>query len=250
MSRVALVDVIALTRLEGVVMRLVEPQEQDRQVTGRITDNMDEQAFLETFLEDSQPELPDANECPLRHPFLLTPFCCHKRYGSRFSTRWERGLFYGSRSRPGCLLEGAYYALVFQSGPERPFPKRSTMCKKLFHVEVSAEYGLQLQFQGDETLQNLLRHPHDYRFTQQVGQHMREAGIQAFEYHSARSTEAVMQIGVLSCGVFQSLPFDQVEIQVEANANEVIFHCFDDNNVYHFLREQFLVDGLLPQPAT
>ncbi len=43
--------------------------------------------------------------------------------------------------------------------------------------------------------------------------------------------------------------FDQVEIQAEVNTNEVVFRCLDDNSAYHFLRDQFLVDGVLPQPA-
>ena len=247
MSRNASVDVTALTHPEGVVMRLVERQ--GVQATRRITDNLDEQAFLETFPEDSKPEWPDVQECPQRHRLLVTPFRYSKPHGSRFSTRRERGLFYGSRSRSGCLVEGAYYELVFQAGPERPFPGSSAMRKALFHVEVSAECGLQLQLQGDATLQTLLRHPCDYCFTQQAGQHMRDAEIQAFEYHSARSVEPVVQFGALSCGVFRSTPFDQVEIQVEANTNEVVFRCLDDNSVHHVLREQFLVDGVLPRPA-
>ena len=99
------------------------------QATRRITDNLDEQAFLETFPEDSKPEWPDVQECPQRHRLLLTPFRYSKPHGSRFSTRRERGLFYGSRSRSGCLVEGAYYELVFQAGPERPFPGSSAMRK-------------------------------------------------------------------------------------------------------------------------
>ncbi len=35
----------------------------------------------------------------------------------------------------------------------------------LFHVEMSTDYGLQLQLQRDETLQRRLRDPHAYRFT-------------------------------------------------------------------------------------
>ena len=251
MSEVPLVDITALTRLEGVVMRLVERQEQDGQTARRITDNSDEQSYLETFLDESQTEFPDAKECPQRHPFLLEPFC-YKPYGSRFSTRSERGLFYGSRSRRGSLLEGAYYELVFQTGLEHPFPKTSSIVRKsktLFHVDVNTDHGLQLQLQGDETLQRRLQDPRAYLFTQQVGRHMREAEIQAFEYYSARSVEDVVLFGAMSCGVFRSMPFDQVEIQAEVNANEMIFHCLDDNSMYHFLRDQFLVDGVLPPPA-
>lgn len=168
------------------------------QATRRITDSLDEQAWLDNFLEDSKPELPGAEECAVRHRLLLTPFRYRKRHGSRFATRWERGLFYGSRSRFGCLLEGAYYELVFQNGPVHHFPRSSAMRKALFHVEVRTSRGLKLQTHGGKALQARLRDPIDSRFCQGIGQQMREAGIEAFEYHSARSNEEVIQLGAAS----------------------------------------------------
>ena len=246
MSNAASVDLQSLTSLDGVVLRLVE--QQGAQATRRITDSLDEQAWLEDFLEASKPNLPDAEECPVRHRLLLTPFRYRKRLGTRFATRWERGLFHGSRSRIGCLLEGAYYELVFQDGPEQPFPRRSEMRKTLFHVEVQTPMGLRLQEQGSRAVQASLRDPVDSRFSQGIGLRMREAGIQAFEYHSARSAEDVVQFGALSCCVFATTPFDQVDVQVEASAHEVTFRCLDDNSVHHFQRQQFELKGKLPQP--
>lgn len=247
MSAQGTANLQALTRLEGVVMRLVE--QQGVQATRRITNSLSEQAWLEAFLEESKPELPDPKECPLRHRLLLTPFRYRKRYGSRFAARWERGLFYGSRSRLGCLLEGAYYELVFQNGPEQPFPRPASMRKTLFHVQVSTAKGLQLHRQGGPALQRQLRDPEHYLFCQQLGQQMREAGIEAFEYHSARSQEPVLQFGALSCAVFAGTPFDQVEVQVEASGTDVQFRCLADNSVHHFTLQQFLVGAQLPQPA-
>ncbi len=247
MSHEPSVDLAAITTLDGVVMRLVE--QQGAQATRRITDSLDEQAFLEDFLEASKPELPNAQECPVRHRLLLTPFRYPKRYGSRFSQPWERGLFYGSRSREGCLLEGAYYELVFQSGPEKPFPSSASMRKTLFHVHVRTERGLQLHRQRSKPLQKRLRDPVNTRFSQASGRCMREAGIEAFEYHSARSEKEVVQFAAISCCVFQSTPYDQVEIQVEANHAEVAFRCLDDNSVWRFERAVFLIDGVLPAPS-
>lgn len=239
-------DLTALTPLDGVVLRLVE--QQGAQATRRITDSLDEQAWLEDFLEASKPELPDDQECPVRHRLLLTPFRYRKRHGSRFATRWERGLFYGSRSRFGCLLEGGYYELVFQNGPVQPFPRSSAMRKTLFHVELRTSRGLRLHEQGNGDLQARLRDPVDRHFCQGLGHQLREAGLQAFEYHSARSAEDVVQLCAISCCVFASTPFDQVEVQVEASGHEVCFRCLDDNTVHHFERGQFEVNGELPQP--
>jgi hypothetical protein len=140
-----------------------------------ITDSLDEQAWLEEFLEASKPKLQDEEECLVRHRLLLTPFRYPKRYGSRFSRPWERGLLYGSRSRLGCLLEGAYDKLVFQSGPEQPFPRSSALRKTLFHVQVNTALGLQLQHQHSKALQRCLCDPVDPHFAQATGQRMREA---------------------------------------------------------------------------
>lgn len=246
MSEASGVDLTALSSLDGVVLRLVE--QQGAQATRRITGNLDEQAWLEDFLEASKPPLPSEEECPVRHRLLLTPFRYRKPHGSRFATRWERGLFYGSRSRFGCLLEGAYYELVFQNGPERPFPRSAAMRKALFHVQIRTSQGLTLQVQGDSSLQALLRDPLNSGFCQAIGAEMRSAGIEAFEYHSARSEEDVVQIGVISCCVFTGTPFDQVEVQVEASRNDVSFRCLDDNSVHHFQRQHFEVNGELPRP--
>lgn len=247
MSQRSDVDLNAFAQLDGVVLRLVE--QQGAQATRRTTDNLDEQAWLEDFLEASKPELPSAEECAVRHRLLLTPFRYQKRHGSRFATRWERGMFYGSRSRFGCLLEGAYYELVFQNGPERPFPRSSAMRKVLFHVEVRTSRGLKLQNHGGRVLQARLRDPIDSNFCQDIGRQMREAGIEVFEYHSARSVEDVIQLGAISCCVFTCTPFDQVEVQLEANELEVSIRCLDDNTVHHFQKQQFEVNGVLPQPA-
>lgn len=91
MSQRSDIDLNALAQLDGVVLRLVE--QQGAQATRRTTDNLDEQAWLEDFLEASKPELPSAEECAVRHRLLLTPFRYQKRHGSRFATRWERGMF-------------------------------------------------------------------------------------------------------------------------------------------------------------
>jgi hypothetical protein len=240
------VDLKALAQLDGVVLRLVE--QQGAQATRRTTDNLDEQAWLEDFLEASKPEFPSAEECAVRHRLLLTPFRYRKRHGSRFATRWERGLFYGSRSRFGCLLEGAYYELVFQNGPEQPFPRSSAMRKALFHVQVHTTKGLKLQKYDGRGVQARLRDPVDSQFCQGMGRQMRAAGIKAFEYHSARSVEEVVQVGAISCCIFTCTPFDQVEVQLEANRREVSIRCLDDNTVHHFRRQQFEVNGELPQP--
>jgi hypothetical protein len=82
------------------------------------------------------------------------------RPGSRFAPRWQRGLFHGSRSRFGCLLEGAYDELVFQNGPERPFPRSSAMRKALVQVEAN-RHDVSLRCLDDNTVHHFPRRQFD-----------------------------------------------------------------------------------------
>jgi hypothetical protein len=78
---------------------------------------------------------------------------------------------------------------------------------------------------------------------------MRDHGIEAFEYPSARSSDALVQVGVLTPVVFQSTPFDHLEITAELSADHVSFLCHDDGQLHPFPRDLFLVDGQLPRAA-
>jgi hypothetical protein len=49
--------------------------------------------------------------------------------------------------------------------------------------------------------------------------------------------------------VFSGTPFDQVEVQLEANGHDVSIRCLDDNTVHHFRRHHFEVNGELSRPT-
>ena len=90
-------------------------------------------------------------------------------------------------------------------------------------------------------------------------------GIEGFEYLSARSSDALAQVVVLSPAVFQPTPFDQVEITAEItaeftaeitaefsadlSADYAAFLCHDDGTLHHFLRALFPIGGQLPGAA-
>jgi hypothetical protein len=94
---------------------------------------------------------------------------------------------------------------------------------------------------------------------------MRDQGIEAFEYLSACSSDALVQVAVLSPAVFQSTPCDQVEITAEfkaeitaefsadlsadLSADYAAFLCHDDGTLHHFLRDPFPIGGQLPGAA-
>jgi hypothetical protein len=104
-------------------------------------------------------------------------------------------LRHGSRSRLGSLVEGAFYALLFWEGfrepPKAPIRRRQT----LFSVLLQTSRGRQLQVLADAAAQAALRDPRQYGPTQRLGSWMREEGIEAFEYLSARTREPLVQVG-------------------------------------------------------
>ncbi|MCP9915551.1 RES family NAD+ phosphorylase [Cyanobium sp. ATX 6F1] len=248
MDLLAIAQAAAVVPLKGTVLRLVQPQGID--TLGPLVDDLEQLARLEALVETSKPPLPSFSQRTPSHPLLTTPF----RYpplphGSRFGGREHRGMFYGSRSRSGSLVEGAYYALLFWEGqvesPAEPIRRRQA----LFSVEIDTSRGLQLQKLAVAGAQAALRDPRHYGASQRLGDWMREAAIEAFEYLSARSREPLVQVGVFTPAALGSPPFDQVEITCEICADHASFLSHDDGRIHRYARELFLVDGELPQAA-
>ncbi|APD47020.1 MULTISPECIES: RES family NAD+ phosphorylase [unclassified Synechococcus] len=234
--------------LQGTVLRLVQQQGIDS--LGPLVDDLEQLARLEALVETSKPRLqPSGSDAP-SHPLLSTPFRYPPlRHGSRFGSRQTRGMFYGSRCRSGSLVEGAYYALLFWEGlidpPRAPILRRQT----LFSVVIQTRRGLQLQAIADVAIQAALRDPIHYESTQLLGGWIRDRGVEVFEYLSARSSEALVQVGVFTPSVFQSTPFDQVDITAEVTADHTSFLCHDDNVLHRYPRARFLINGQLPNAA-
>jgi len=249
MDLIAIVAAVAETPLDGTVLRLVQQQGIDS--LGPLVDDLDQLARLETLVEGSKPPAAEEQrpDTP-RHPLLITPFRYPPlRHGSRFGSRQERGLFYGSRCRQGALVEGAYYGLLFWEGmaerPPEPIRRRQT----LFSVLIGSERGRRLQELNDPAVQAALRHPSHYGPTQRLGGWMREGGVEAFEYLSARSRQPLVQVGLFSPSALRCTPFDQVDFTAEIRSDQVCFLSHDDGLVQTFPGQDFLVDGVLPQAA-
>jgi hypothetical protein len=123
-------DLVPLTRaapevvLRGTVLRLV--QQQGIHALGPLVEDLEQLARLEALVETSKPSLPSSMPELPSHPLLTAPFRYPPlRHGSRFGGRECRGMFYGSRSRAGSLVEGAYSALPFWEGMQAPPTWRS-----------------------------------------------------------------------------------------------------------------------------
>src|SRR6478736_1818737 len=114
-----------LRAVSGRFWRLVEAQHQIS--TLKIVDTLEEQALLETLLEESKPALPP--ECIGLDYLLATP----SRYGAVYphGSRFRRagrtlGVFYASEKVETALAEMAFYRLLFfADSPETPLPSNA-----------------------------------------------------------------------------------------------------------------------------
>lgn len=248
MDLVRACQAVAEVPLAGTVLRLV--QQQGINSLGPLVDSLEQMARLEALVERSKPARAESLPPSPSHPLLITPF----RYpplphGSRFGGRQQRGLFYGSRCRGGALVEGAYYGLLFWEGMGLPLTDPIRRQQTLFSVLLGTERGRRLQELEDGGAQAALRHPSHYGPTQGLGAWMRESGVAAFEYLSARSEAPLVQVGVFTPAALRSTPFDQIDITAEIAGVQASFLCHDDGSVHRFPRERFLVEGSLPLPA-
>ena len=101
-----------LRALRASPWRAVEAQHQVS--TRKLVDSADEQALLEELIDRAKP--PDMTGGKT-HYLLATPFRYPPlRHGSRFGTRHERGIWYGSETRAAVFAEVAYYRLPGPAG--------------------------------------------------------------------------------------------------------------------------------------
>jgi hypothetical protein len=180
---------------------------------------------------------------PFRHPPL--------RNGSRFGTRQERGILYGSRELPTAFAEIAYYRLLFLEGSAASL---GTVQVELtaFRFGIAAPRGVDLVRPPFAQFEEELSSKVDYRAAQQLGHEMREAGAQCCLYVSARALSRGVNVAVFE-NVF-SPPRPSVEerwscatsrARVEFKAKTLL----GEASVVSFERAQFEVGGNLPAPA-
>nr|WP_269783487.1 RES family NAD+ phosphorylase [Marinibactrum halimedae] len=194
---------------------------------------------------------------PFRYPPLL--------WGSRFGRRFEPSLLYGSKSIQTLLAECAYYRFIFWHGMETPPPTGKLNSQHLiFSATYRSEKGAQLQRSPFNAYEEELLHHSNYESCQELGSWMRELGIEAFEYTSARcqakgTNVALFTKEALTC----QQPLEQQPWLCELTKDRVTFsgtyyrsplndgigYLADSNSLITFDAEVFLCDGKLPSPA-
>ncbi len=233
--------------LAGELIRIVESQEQI--ASNALVDDLEEQALLEELLESAKPPLPPETRglhYPLATPFRYPPL----KHGSRFGQHHESSLFYGAIDLSAALAEAAYYRFVFWSGMLVPPPGGVlTTEHTAFGALYAVERGLRLQEVPFLDHASQLTDPANYAPTQQLGRSLREAGVEAFEYRSARDPERGINIALFHPDCFASpKPTWQQAWLCEIRTERVSFYA-KSHGTRPYRREQFLVNDELPSPA-
>ncbi len=235
--------------LHGIFSRLVESQEQIS--TLGYVDTLEEQAILEALLEGVKPPYP--RHCDGYHYLLKTPFRYPPlKWGSRFGRIHEPGIFYGGGSVDTTLAESAYYRFVFWfSMGVAPIKPAIHSQHTLFCAGYKTLKGVQLQNAPFDQHRPALTHPSSYHATQALGTAMREAGVEAFEYLSARDARHGRCIGLFTPqALAQKNPKSMSQWLCETTAAQVTFKQAGSSTIATYGIEQFLENGELAVPAS
>jgi hypothetical protein len=217
--------------------------------TRKLVDSNEEQELLEEMIESVKP--PDLTSGRLNY-LLFTPF----RYpplphGSRFGTRKERGIWYGSEDRRTAFAEVAYYRLLFLEGTQASLGTLTTSLTA-FTARVRTARGVDLVSHPFDDHRRAIASPTSYSSSQALGAAMRGAGVEAFRYPSARDTEGGVNVAAFVATVFRNTKpktFETWHCSASRDRVEVAKGDYFKRDTYAFPRSQFLVQGALPAPA-
>jgi hypothetical protein len=217
--------------------------------TRKLVANAQEQALLEEMIDSVKP--PDLTSGKL-HYLLATPFRYPPlRWGSRFGTRLEPGIWYGSETREAMFAEVAYYRFVFLEGTRADLGSLSTMLTT-FRASARSTKGIDLTLPPFAAHRATIASPVSYQEPQALGRAMREAGVELFRYPSARDPNGGTNVAAFSPTVFtRSKPRDIENWHCTASKTlvELAKRDYFGHALHTFARETFLVEGKLPIPA-
>lgn len=219
--------------------------------TRKLVDSDAEQQLLESLIEGAKPPVPKGLE-PL-HYLLSTPFRHPPlRNGSRFGTRGERGIFYGSLEVETALAEVAYYRLLFFEGTAAKLGLVQTD-HTAFRVGVRTDKGVDLTRRPFSEHRALISSPVDYSHAQALGREMRADGITVALFSSARDPQGGVNLAMFEPAFKRNRPSAGTQVWVCAATREQVEvkrkNLLKPAAALTFRRQAFLVEGRLPAPA-
>jgi hypothetical protein len=239
-----------LCTLSLTAWRIVEDQHVT--ATRKLVDSDEEQRILEEEIETVKPPLAEDSEFVGLHYLLFSPFRYPPlKHGSRFGSRSERSLWYGAELLRTAQAEKAYYRLLLLRGSEAEF-KHTEMPLTAYKVDVDTANGIDLTADPFAKFSDQIASKTDYQMSQTLGSQMRQDGIHAIRYFSARDPQRGVNIGLFTPKAFRAKePKSSQTWKCIASKMRVEFVRADLLNtetvVFEF--EKFAVDGQLPSPS-
>jgi hypothetical protein len=226
---------------------------QHRNSTRKLVDSDEEQRVLEDLIERGKPPVPRLPGVERLHYLLSTSFRYPPlRHGSRFGTRAEPSIWYGSRTRRTVFAEVAYYRLVFLEGTTAEI-ERLMLELTCFQVAIRAQRGVDLTRPPFAAHAAAISSKTSYKHSQRLGTELRAARVQAFVFRSARDVEGGDNVGLFDPSAFGAPRPKKLETWqciATKGAVEVSRRDFFRAESHRFERSDFLVRGKLPAPAT
>ena len=241
-------DKVRPSTLTGKLYRLIESQTQVATVP--LVSSLEKQAILESLLEATKPtnhpDTPAGMHYLFSTPFRYPPL----KYGSRFGSRQEPSLFYGSGEVGTVLAESAYYRFLFWQGMATPPKDNIRTSHSLLQAGYQTDRGLKLQVPPFVQHEATLTHRSAYLETQALGSQMRATGVELFQYVSARDVKHGINIALFTPRAFvgkKPLSIDPWEC--ELSADRVLFYDVSGRQTHGYPITNFAVDGVVPIPA-
>jgi hypothetical protein len=219
--------------------------------TRKLVDSDDEQETLERLLDSVKPPVPADPRFRRLHFLLYTSFRhAPLPHGSRFGTRAEGGIWYGSLLLPTAFAEVAYYRLVFLDASAADLGT-VTVELSAFQAAIRTRKGIDLTRAPFAAHAGRISSKTSYATSQRLGRDLRARGVEAVIYLSARATGAGKNIALLAPAFARNTPSSLSTWICTATRDRVQISKKDvmRKQRYSFDREQFEVGGRLPTPA-
>ncbi|WP_133127184.1 RES family NAD+ phosphorylase [Legionella nagasakiensis] len=189
-----------------------------------LVDTREEHDLLEELLEESKPDIKKDKHYLIFTPFRYPPL----KYGSRFSHVFEPSLWYGSLELETAFAEVAYYRLQFlnsTAGDLGYIEIPMTAFKACLHTKKGIDLTLKPFMDYQENISN----KKTYEVSQPLGAAMRQEGIEAFIFYSARTKASAKNIAAYTPDVFQKKNNHYVN-------NQQTWVCLASKHVIEFTR--------------
>ena len=200
-----------------------------------VDNDPDEQALLESILDDNKPPLPaDASKL---HYLLATPFRypAHPPNGSRFVRPGALGMLYAANDKVTAMAESGYWQHRFNRASEGLRDTHVTLARTLFQISVAGKAIdlLKAPFSDHAELWN---QPDNYAPTHELGSAAREAGnVDLILYESVRDPDHGVNVAVVNVRAFKRRkPLASEEWHLTLQGPNVLFRRGEETIAFRF----------------